>query len=94
MPTTTCYSYPWVYEPGLPPGTDYYGYITFSHPPVLIAAATSTVTAVPSLITDRITMVDTTIDSIGVGMSVEFTMRNSGTTTVTNWTVYLSIVQP
>jgi hypothetical protein len=94
MATTSCYRYDWYFADGLPPGTNYYGYIQWQSPPVRSAAATSTITAVPSNSTDRLTILDTSINGVGLFMTVEFTMQNTGLYTVRNWTIFMSVVEP
>jgi hypothetical protein len=96
MATVTCYRYNWSFPAGLPPGTPYYGYLTWGSAPVLIGMGTSTITAVPTAHGDTLAVLDTSISGIGPGTTqLLFSIRNTSTTnTVRNWTIFLSIVQP
>ena len=96
MATVTCYRYNWSFPAGLPPGTSYFGYITWGSAPVLIGMGTSTITAVPTTPGDTLAVVDTSISGVGAGIiRVLFTLRNtSSSNTVRFWTIFLSIVQP
>jgi hypothetical protein len=96
MATVTCYRYNWFFPEGLPPGTDYYGYIIWGSAPVQILEGTSTITATPSDLGARLTIMDTSIKGTGPGTTtVEFTLRNtSSVNTVRYWTIFLSIVRP
>jgi hypothetical protein len=96
MASVVCYRYNWSFPEGLPPGTFYYGYITWSAPPVIILNGTSTITATGSLNGDQLTVVDTSISGVGPGTtSVLFTLKNTSfSNTIRYWTIFLSIVQP
>ena len=94
MATLACWRYPWSFAPGLAPGQDYAGYIQWQAAPFRQANAAAILTAVPASPNDRLTILDTSIRGLGAFMSAEFTMRNTGLYTVTNWTIFYSIVEP
>lgn len=99
MATVRLYQYNWSFPQGLPPNTNYYGYITWGSPPVLPLTGTVTITASPvgAGVSSgvKLAVLDTTVFGPGPGTSgVEFTMRNVGYSTIRSWTVYMSLVTP
>jgi hypothetical protein len=96
MATVTCYRYEWLFAEGLRPGTNYYGYIKWDVPPVLVLQGTVTITAAPGGGPGgKITVLGTSVYGTGPGTSgAEFTIRNDGNATITTWTIFMSIVQP
>jgi hypothetical protein len=96
MASVVCYRYNWSFPEGLPPGTFYYGFITWNSAPVIILNGTSTITATPTNQGDSLTVLDTSISGVGPALtSVLFTLKNtSSSNTIRYWTIFLSIVQP
>jgi hypothetical protein len=92
MANVVCYRYSFSFAQGLPKGTLYYGYISFQAPPLLVNASTSTITAVP-FEQGKLTIVETAVDG-PVNPAAWFTMRNDGDSTIHNWTIFLSLIQP
>jgi hypothetical protein len=92
MANVVCYKYYFSFAQGLPKGTLYYGYISFQSPPLLVNTSASTITAVPSDLS-KLTIVETAVAG-PVNPVCSFTMRNDGDSTIHNWTIFLSLIQP